>query len=595
MTDNGTQTKSGESLWRAVFTSGDGWSPAEPFADHISQRSPALAEVNGTLYCAHQGGLGESGSSIAPVRWTSFTPSSVQPFVQALDKATTALPKNASEEDTAQREKNIRAAAEALAAARKWTKDTPTGVSSQYDCVLVNDNGTLRLIHTHTVTGSNPYTVVQEMVLGTKDGAPVWAEPAQKPLKFRDGDEAGAAVLNGTVHVLCNKDGSIVHLTRGADGTWAPLATAGGAAVKTPDAGPSSGRCELAVHDGKLHLLRGAWLEKEKLTAEEESAVEARVVEALRERGSTPESKPDTADQMREHFRQEALEEHRLWHAVFDGAAWSEGVLLPATLQSGDVAGLASYDGKLHAVYAPPGGGTLRHTTWTQKDGWADAEVLEGHESQADPALLVFKDGPAGSEREALLMVHRGVERYVAPVPQPVPAPPGFKDIVSRGYTYEGKIVEDYGPGSWSRVTHQVLLVPAKLKDGSTGVIAIVEAWAQYYWGFGYYPETSTVRDVARLSGGTFRVWKNGLPVKHVDFAGATFDNGPFGDRFRAEVLITGLESGTYEIAIGSSTSTKTGGYWRQTWSDAEQRDRKAGNEYYTQIQLSKSSATITI
>ncbi|MEU7642909.1 hypothetical protein AB0C11_44200, partial [Streptomyces sp. NPDC039016] len=75
---------------------------------------------------------------------------------------------------------------------------------------------------------------------------------------------------------------------------------------------------------------------------------------------------------------------------------------------------MASYDGKLHAVY-PSAEGTdnLRHTTWTKDGGWTEPKDLVGHESKRTPALLTFKDGPAGSQREALLLVHRGVALYV--------------------------------------------------------------------------------------------------------------------------------------------------------------------------------------
>ncbi|MFB6556609.1 hypothetical protein ACFCWX_42985, partial [Streptomyces sp. NPDC056405] len=146
----------------------------------------------------------------------------------------------------------------------------------------------------------------------------------------------------------------IVHWVRGADGKWAPPIDANGTAVKAPDRGESTGSSSLAVHDGKLHLLRSTMLD-------------------------------------------------RLWHAVFDGTSWSEGTLLPESHVSPHAPALASYDGKLHAVYTTPES-RLRHTTWTAADGWADAQDMEDRESQELPALLAFKDGPAGAEREALLL-----------------------------------------------------------------------------------------------------------------------------------------------------------------------------------------------
>ncbi|MYS80776.1 hypothetical protein [Embleya scabrispora] len=84
--------------------------------------------MDGTVYCAHKG-KGEPGIE-APLMWTPFTPAAVQPFVKALETAAEPLPENASEAEAAEREKGIRAASEALAAARKWRPDTAIGVDS---------------------------------------------------------------------------------------------------------------------------------------------------------------------------------------------------------------------------------------------------------------------------------------------------------------------------------------------------------------------------------------------------------------------------------------------------------------------------------
>ncbi|MFJ4794853.1 hypothetical protein [Kitasatospora purpeofusca] len=161
-----------------------------------------------------------------------------------------------------------------------------------------------------------------------------------------------------------------MHLVRGAGGKWAEAVDANGAEVKTPDVGETVGPSSLGVHDGRLHLLRSAWLTTE-----------------------TPGGRDD---------------ERRLWHAVFGGAAWSEGTLLPAVHVSEYPPALASYDGVLHAVYSTPEN-VLRHTTWTAEGGWADGQDVEGRESAALPALLVFRNESAGKEREALLLVNRGV------------------------------------------------------------------------------------------------------------------------------------------------------------------------------------------
>ncbi|MFB6556608.1 hypothetical protein, partial [Streptomyces sp. NPDC056405] len=188
----------GQSLWRSVYTSGEGWSKPEPFAGHLSARGAALAAVDGTLHCAHKG-QGEPGVE-APVMWTSFTPASVQPFVKALEAAAKPLPEKASEAEAAEREKKIQAASEALATTRKWSPDTETGVSSKLPPALVNDGGTLRLIH-QVYRTNYPYYELKEVFLGSKDGAAVWSAPPNG-LKYSASWPAAAA-FQGTTHLVC--------------------------------------------------------------------------------------------------------------------------------------------------------------------------------------------------------------------------------------------------------------------------------------------------------------------------------------------------------------------------------------------------------
>ncbi|MEU6662987.1 hypothetical protein [Streptomyces sp. NPDC046821] len=112
-----------------------------------------------------------------------------------------------------------------------------------------------------------------------------------------------------------------------------------------------------------------------------------------------------------------------LFHTVFDGTTWtsSDEPMSQPNPQAGDPenpenpyhasrqgAAPASYGGKLHVVYPSAEGTTnLRHATWTKDGGWSEPEKLVGHESVNTPALLAFKDGPAGAERESLLLVYR--------------------------------------------------------------------------------------------------------------------------------------------------------------------------------------------
>ncbi|WP_328786427.1 MULTISPECIES: hypothetical protein [unclassified Streptomyces] len=126
--------------------------------------------MNGALYCAHRGARKEDNNQL-PLRWTSFTPAASKPFIAALEKAAKPPAEGATEEQEAQRQKDIRGAAEALEQARKRTPDIPAGVfegtttfgsfdAERLDRIaevhgfprvekpaLVDDNGTLRMVY----------------------------------------------------------------------------------------------------------------------------------------------------------------------------------------------------------------------------------------------------------------------------------------------------------------------------------------------------------------------------------------------------------------------------------------------------------------
>ncbi|MYS80775.1 hypothetical protein [Embleya scabrispora] len=377
----------------------------------------------------------------------------------------------------------------------------------------MNDGGTLRLVY-RAFTTAHPNYELREAVLGSKDGAPVWSA-APNAMKA-SATWPAAAAFRGTTHVVAqNCYNDLVHFVRGADGTWA-AARANGAAVKTPDRGDSLGPSSRGMHDGKLHLVRGTMF--------------------------------DT----------------RLWHAVFDGTAWSEGTLLPETHVSTHPPALASYDGRLHAVYTTPEGG-LRHTTWTTEDGWA--RDVEGRESQELPALLTFKHGPAGAEREALLLVNRGPWRYVAP---DRPEPATRDDVASTGTPVAGEYRSDLGAEGWSRITHRVLLTPATLKNGRTAAIATWEARAAYYWGFGYYPENYGPPYHASVSGILRFTRADGSGAGHqVDFSGGFDSDG----RFRHDALVPNIDPGDYTLYVSTSNTDKKGGYWHIFRADAPDAD----------------------
>ncbi|MEV7418485.1 hypothetical protein [Streptomyces sp. NPDC089919] len=570
MTDStSTAQEDDQNLWRAMYTPDGGWSPGVAFADHLSFAAPALAEVAGTLYCVHRGAREEGeGGKVLPVRWTSFTPASLRPLVAALDEAAAALPKDATEEQTAAWQTKVQAAAEALEAARRWTPDAYSyGIASFETPAVVNDGGTLRMVFTGSDSwyGDERSTQLYETQLRVKEGDADWDEP--RPLDQPGGVALAPAlaVLDGTVH-LVHMDLSqdrLVHLVRDSEGDWAPVLDEKDEPLETPyfDSGRMRrewqqskeglrANLSLTAHDGKLHLIQNGF--------------------------------------------------GILYHFVFDGSTWTGGRALPGPVPvkegegfdaafSRRTAALASYDGKLHAVY--PGGedDALRHGTWTEEGGWTRPVVLEGHDSNNTPALVAFKEGPDGAEREVLLLVHRGVDRYVAPVPPAPPAPPSIADVVSRGTTVTGRTVSDYGRGGWSRLRHDVALTPATLKDGKKAVIATWDAVAEYYWGWWWYRDGGTRFSKVWVDRGTLWITKPSDKnfLKYADFSGGHFSNG----HFRVDVLITDLEPGTYEIALSSTNTKKTGGYW---W-DEHLFNGRTDREYWTALEPTRSFATITI
>ncbi|MFB7257943.1 hypothetical protein [Streptomyces nojiriensis] len=596
-----------QNLWRARYTAEEGWGPGVVFADHLSVAAPALAVVDGTLYCAHRGARRE-GKQQLPLRWTSFTPAAAQPFVAALEKASKALPEGATEEQAEQRKKGIKAAAEALEQARKWRRDayaltTESHLGGFVDEMseesldyldrgnvlrsaetpaLVDDNGTLRMVFTSSGGDDDAdYSKLFETHLATKDGEPAWAVPTPLRLGVRSPVAPALVVFNGAVHLVCVDLGSvgglggeegegsqgIVHFVRGADGKWVQAAGADGTKIPTPGISAKyfahedwearhegtgrgyPGNLALAVHDGALHLV----------------------------------------------YRINPLGGDLL-HASFDGTAWSQpgvvgdGKNPDARVRSRRSAALASYDGKLHAVYPHLSIDKLCHTTWTKDGGWTEPAELEGHDSRNTPALLVYREGPAGAERETLLLVHRGVDRYVPPAPPTPPAPPSLAEVKERGETVTGESVTDYGAGAWSRVTHQVSYTPATLNDGTTSIIATWQAKAEYYWGFSWYPENYDKVWRPRMKSGTLWLQKGrgvGSP-RAVNFSGNFDSDG----HFRHDQVIPDVKPGTYELYVSSSNTEKDHGYWH---AHRDMRDT-GDHDLWTRIDdMSDASVTVTI
>ncbi|MFB6514937.1 hypothetical protein ACFCW4_31140 [Streptomyces virginiae] len=558
MSDNTEQLDDDQNLWRSVYTAEGGWSTGVVFADHLSAGAPALAEVNGTLYCVHRGAR-EEGEALLPVRWASFTPAAAAPYVAALEKASEPPAEGASQEAVAAWEVKVQAAGAALDRARRWTPDAEVeGAHSKETPAVVDDNGTLRMVFSFGVgilSGGVDVAPqkLYETELDTTGDTPVWTdarEVSSDPFSVAP----ALAVFKGQVHLLHLDllNAQVRHLVRGDNGAWQPFVRGDGTA---PDPlaidaylheewNKGEGvraTMSAAIHDGRLHLLHCTHADPEKLR-----------------------------------------------HSSFDGTAWTEHDTIQVKAQR--TAALASFAGALHAVF-PTGKDTLKHRTWTEAKGWQDGADLKGHDSTNTPALLAFRDGPPHAAREALLLVHRGVDRYVPPPPPPVPtppAPPKTAKVATRGETVRGKIVADYGWRAWSRALHRVSLTPATLEDGKKALIATWEAEPEYYWLGSYYPENR---------GNPYRVSFSGVLwlkkqgeinfLRHADFSGTVDSTG----RFRFDTVFADLKAGTYELSVSSNTK-KTGGYWYGN-QGLEMND--PDKERCTRLTVSKAYATHTL
>ncbi|WP_432171860.1 hypothetical protein [Streptomyces sp. 1222.5] len=404
----------------------------------------------------------------------------------------------------------------------------------------------------------------------------------------------GLAVFNGAVHLafIDARNEYLQHLVRTTEGTWKPVTDADGNKIPLPHradsitftAGEEEGRYEpdlegldkygwpgnvaLTVHDSQLHALT-------------RMETGSRFIDGKGNR----------------------LQGGFLLHAVFDGTKWSgteedDNKFLSVDFNDEEHlaasrrgAALASYDGKLHAVYPAVYSDRLIYTTWTKGSGWTKPVKLEGHDSNNTPALLAYKEGPAGAERETLLLVHRGVDRYVPPTPPPAPPAPTLADVKDKGQTATGDRLTNYGGEGWSRVTHRLSLTPVTLKNGKKGAIASWEAKAEYYWGWSWYPENYSGEYRPRMR--PMYLWLNKGRLdspRWVEISGDFDSNG----YFRHDEVITDLEPGTYELSVSGSKTIKERGYWHG--SRAALSDGEADSDRFTRITyFSAAAVTATI
>ncbi|MFF1557861.1 hypothetical protein [Streptomyces sp. NPDC058279] len=94
----------------------------------------------------------------------------------------------------------------------------------------------------------------------------------------------------------------------------------------------------------------------------------------------------------------------RLMHAVYDGDTWHKPVPLGEGHTSRRGAAVASYDGRLHAVYPSSREDRLRHAVFDGRT-WDEGTDLDEHDSRNTPALTAVHDTVTGTY--TLLLIHR--------------------------------------------------------------------------------------------------------------------------------------------------------------------------------------------
>ncbi|MER5886743.1 hypothetical protein ABT160_23205 [Streptomyces sp. NPDC001941] len=605
----GQQQEDDQNLWRALYTTDEGWSAGVPFADHLSVSAPALAEVGGTLYCVHRGARRDGGKyECLPLNFSEFTPRAAQPFIDALDEARKPLPEGASAEEVAAWEAKVQEASRALDEARRWSRDeVPFWASVEAPAITAHE-GALLLVTTRLEESHGSYrghlkaTHLRPNSEGGLSGYNVGI-PGYGSLRIAP----AVASYDGSLHVMYVNLASnrITHLIQKksnegpGDGSGDELAESPGQSSQGPQTSPVSALHELEdfphydleeFHDHELIL---------------DHRFDRREVEDPR-RGTLgyPANLALAVHDGKLHLvYRKGSRDPWLYHAVFDGKVWSKPAVLGGTKDEDGYAesahfsrrnaALASYDGRLHAVYPSAESDKLTHTTWTQEGGWSAPKELDGHDSNNTPALLVVKDGPEGQEHEALLLVHRGIDRYVPPTP------PSLDQVASREEVQYGPWVSDEGMGGWSRLRHRTSITPATLTDGRKVLILSWEANAEYYWGFWYYPDHNRYIMPTHLGAGG-ELWladsKGAVPDHHAIAMGSHQVDGK--GRIRVDAVISRPEPGTYTLynryATEKSKPERTGGYYWTTGSHAG-HDNDDSHRWCRFHVNARSHATITL
>lgn len=547
-TVSGVPRSDDQNLWRSAYTTAGGWGADGKFADHKSAAAPALAALeDGTLVCAHRGAR-KGNKGVLPLRWTSYKPKDVQPLLDRVAELKARSTEELAGADLEALEKEIETATGLVDAARRWTPDAGIGGQDAWETPALGYlGGTLDCVYRTFPEHGLPGLYSTSLTTGG-----TWSAPREVDLSavLQYGQESASApalaVFQGKLHLVfaLPNTGVLLHLAREAgvrprdETEWT-------------DADHDSYAQENAPTDLRWRALKtaqgqpvfGPGVERVKPSESDFLGLDGYPANlALAEFGGL----------LHLLYRQ-SKGDQRLWHATFDGSEWSKGTALNG-LTSRFGAALAVYDGKLHAVYPSPDDLLLRHAV--HEDGkWGTGQPIPGHESNNTPALLTQRE--AGGAGESLILVHRGVDTYVPPVPVPY-VPPKVKALHESAYSAKGS---DYAGGGWTWTGHQIKLTRATFDNGSQGLVARWSADVQYYWGaFWYYDDGMLTGELRLRKNGSAEVIRT-KPVNSTDLKGL----------HESTVVWPDLGPGYYEVTL--SRGRKDGGYWaRQRQGDGTAR-----------------------
>ncbi|MFK0238064.1 hypothetical protein [Streptomyces vinaceus] len=360
-----------ESLRSALYTAAKGWtawSREGLLAGERSTSEPVLALLpGGQVLCAYRGpgnmseGELEEAKGRRQVLWTAFDP---------------AHPGDAGAKNKRAVRGGLRGTLASASPGVGVLGDTVVLIHSDQEWNYMERHESARSIAWHTDPDRDPDDEPQDAAKG----------PKELNIHGRIGEDAAAAssgpamtFFRDALHLIIPKSigaqaGQAVRRTTHEGPGWGTWSSAS-PNEPGPTRGVMGGYIAATVHDDGLHVV---WADAEGVVAH----------------GPEKTTRLSTPGQLR--------------HTVFDGTSWSQHTPLGPRHISRRGAALASYDGKLHAVYPDPDSDHLLHTAL---DGttWSTPTVIPGHDSHHAPALLTFHHGP--HKQPGLLLVHRGAAR----------------------------------------------------------------------------------------------------------------------------------------------------------------------------------------